>query len=89
MGNCGGALIASDIVLFAAHCDSNTNKAILVGASRLGFPSTKSEFDVGSRNNVNADERFCQNWIKHPNYSSQSQDNDFALCQLNSPGKNI
>jgi len=71
MGGCGGALIAPDVVLFAAHCENWEDKQLSIGAYKT--KSTES----------GAQDRFCEEWIAHPDYSDINY--DFALCKLNKP----
>jgi len=73
MGGCGGALVAPDVVLFAAHCQNWKGKQLSIGAYK-----TKS-IESG------AQDRFCQEWIAHPNYDAVTTNNDFALCKLDKP----
>lgn len=77
LGGCGGALIAPDVVLFAAHCskDSFHNKQVVVGAYK--YAST----DDGGQ------ARFCDEWIADPLYGTGGHGNnyDFALCKLDRP----
>ena len=71
---CGGALIAADTVLFAAHCGRTMGHQLSIGAYKSG--ST----DEG------AEDRFCEEWITDPMHSEGAfLDNDFALCKLNMP----
>lgn len=75
MGTCGGALIAPDAVLFAAHCGDWKDRQISIGAYRT---QTLEE---------GAQERFCDVWIPDPKYGTEgsSINYDFALCKLNEP----
>jgi len=75
MGGCGGALVAPDMVLFAAHCESLKNFQLSIGAYK------KESLDEG------AQERFCEEWTPDPKYGTGGHDTnyDFALCKLNEP----
>ena len=75
MGGCGGALVAPDIVLFAAHCQDWKDKQLIIGSYR------SETLEEG------AQERFCDTWIADPTYGTGGSDvnNDFALCKLNEP----
>jgi len=73
MGYCGGALVAPDIVLFAAHCGDWNNKQVSISAYRTGTLSD------------GAKERYCESWIADPRYNPSTTNYDFALCKLSSP----
>jgi len=75
MGGCGGALVAADTVLFAAHCGEWKDKQISIGAYK-----TKST-DNGAKG------RFCEEWIADPLYNTGTgyNNHDFALCKLDKP----
>jgi trypsin len=75
MGGCGGALVAADTVLFAAHCGVWKDKQISIGAYK-----TRST-DNG------AEGRFCEEWIPDPLYNNGGgfNNHDFALCKLDKP----
>eukprot|EP00534_Pseudo-nitzschia_fraudulenta_P010726 CAMPEP_0201215616 /NCGR_PEP_ID=MMETSP0851-20130426/189068_1 /ASSEMBLY_ACC=CAM_ASM_000631 /TAXON_ID=183588 /ORGANISM="Pseudo-nitzschia fraudulenta, Strain WWA7" /LENGTH=550 /DNA_ID=CAMNT_0047505113 /DNA_START=3213 /DNA_END=4865 /DNA_ORIENTATION=+ len=75
MGGCGGALIAPDVVLFAAHCEEWKDKQLSIGAYKA------RTLEGG------AQERFCDTWLADPKYGEGDSEinNDFALCKLNSP----
>merc|ERR1712088_749918 len=70
---CGGTLISSTHVLTAAHCTQTSASSIRV---LLGEHSiADSDF-----NRVDVAEI-----INHPNYNSQTTDNDYAILRLSSP----
>ena len=75
---CGGALIAPDVALFAAHCGENwdwTGEQISISAYR------DSTLEGG------AQERFCDEYVADPLYGTGGSgiNYDFALCKLNEP----
>ena len=70
---CGGTLISSTHVLTAAHCTQTSASSIRV---LLGEHSiADSDF-----NRVDVAEI-----INHPNYNSQTTDNDYAILRLSQP----
>mmetsp|Transcript_14807 Transcript_14807/g.31633 ORF Transcript_14807/g.31633 Transcript_14807/m.31633 type:complete len:467 (-) Transcript_14807:407-1807(-) len=75
MDFCGGALIAPDIVLFAAHCGTRKGRQIAIGAYET------------NRLVEGAQERFCEEYIPDPKwgYLDYGLVFDFALCKLNEP----
>jgi len=71
---CSGALIAPDIVLFAAHCENLfLNQQLNVGGYRIDSD------DAG------AQPRFCDVWISDDRFAAFSLNWDFALCKLDKP----
>ncbi len=76
LGGCGGTVIASDIVLFAAHCAGiNFERQITIG----GIKSFSKE--GGGK------PRFCDEILVDPMYGTggSALNYDFALCKLNRP----
>jgi len=73
MGGCGGALVAPDVVLFAAHCGDWSNKEVIVG----GYETRSLT--------AGAQSRFCVEWIKDEDYVPSTTNSDFALCKLDRP----
>jgi len=75
MGSCGGALIATDVVLYAAHCNSEKNKQVHIGAYKSRTITESSHV------------RFCEEWKRDPLFGTGGGygNYDFALCRLNEP----
>jgi len=70
---CGGSLIDACTVLTAAHCKTNVNNFQVV----LGDYSKSSNTNDGTEVVTSA-----SSWTNHPNYNSNTQNNDFAILKL-------
>jgi hypothetical protein len=80
--DCGGTLIAPDIVLTAARCEDYTGTTLKIGAY------DRYSLEGGAEN------RICTQCVQHPDFVPEGEqkpdysdfvDYDFALCKLDTP----
>jgi len=69
---CGGSLISNREILTAAHCTGNGIRWVVLGEHNLNVADGEQRVQVCST-------------INHPNYNSNTQQNDFAILRLCNP----
>jgi len=75
---CAGALVAPDIVLWAAHCQGAFDqKELLIGAYNYLSPIE------------GAQTRFCDTWIFDDRFDYDTLNFDFSICKLDKPVTNL
>ncbi|CAG9800168.1 unnamed protein product [Chironomus riparius] len=78
--NCGGSLIADDVVLTAAHCVNRKNiQPVMVRVGRTSLDLT-DEDDDSEAQDIDID-----TIIMHPDYKRSTRHNDIALIKLRYP----